>query len=214
MSVTVQGNSAGVLSNSVQVTSTNGGTGNTPTATLTVVAPPSIGKAFGAGSIALGSTTSLTFTIQNSNVGTALHNIGFTDSFPTGLAVANPNGLSGACGGGTITATAGGSSVSLVGATLAAGTSCSFSVNVAGTAAGALTNTTSAVTSTEGGNGTTASASLSVEAPPSIAKSFTDASIVMGATTSLTFTVTNPVGNPAALTGVQASQICCPRASR
>ena len=202
VTVAVQGNTVGALTNSVSVTSTNGGAGNTTSAILTVVAPPTMSKAFGAPSIALNAGTTLSFTIQNSNSGAALHAVGFSDTFPAGLAVAAPNGLSGSCGGGTITATAGSTSVSLSGATLAAGASCLFSVNVTATLAGSLTNTTSVVSSTEGGNGTVASASLSVEAPPSIAKAFTDASIVTGASTTLTFTITNPAGNPAALTGV------------
>jgi CSLREA domain-containing protein/uncharacterized repeat protein (TIGR01451 family) len=202
VSVAVQGNTVGALTNSVSVTSTNGGAGNTTSAILTVVAPPAISKSFGAASIALNASTSLSFTIQNNNGATTLHGVGFSDTFPSGLAVASPNGLSGSCGGGTITATAGSSSVSLSGATLTPGASCLFSVNVTGTTAGTLVNTTTTVTSTEGGNGTTASASLSVEAPPSIAKSFTDASIATGASTTLSFTITNPAGNPAALTGV------------
>ena len=87
--------------------------------------------------------------------------------------VATPNGLSGSCGGGTITALAGSGSVGLAGATLAAGASCTFSVNVTATTPGAKTNTTSAVTSTNGGTGGTASATLSVALDPdlTIAKS-------------------------------------------
>ena len=202
VTVIVVGNTVGALTNTVSTTSTNGGTGNTSSAILNVVSAPTISKSFGAASIALNTNTSLSFTIQNGNAGTALHGVGFTDNLPAGLAVASPNGLSGTCGGGTIAAIAGGNSVSLSAATLAAGASCTFSVNVTGTSPGTLTNTTSAVTSTEGGNGLTASAKLSVEAPPSLAKSFSDASIVTGASTNLTFTITNPAGNPASLTGV------------
>ena len=62
--------------------------------------------------------------------------------------------------------------ISLTGATLAASTSCTFSVNVTGIAAGIQNNTTGNVTSTEGGTGGTASASINVVAPPSIAKVF------------------------------------------
>jgi hypothetical protein len=52
--------------------------------------------------------------------------------------------------------------VSLAGATLAAGTSCNFTVNVTANTAGSKSNTTGAVTSTEGGTGGTASATLNV----------------------------------------------------
>jgi len=44
--VNVTGTTAGAKNNSVQVTSTEGGTGNTSNATVTVVAPPVIIKAF------------------------------------------------------------------------------------------------------------------------------------------------------------------------
>ena len=91
--------------------------------------------------------------------------IGFTDMMPAGLVVATPNGLTGSCGGRTITATAGSSTVSLSAAALAANASCNFTVNVSGTSTGTKNNVTGAVTSTEGGSGGTASASLNVAGP-------------------------------------------------
>ena len=64
-SVTVTGAASGPFTNTTgNVTSTNGGTGNTASANLTVASPPSITKEFGAASIPLNGTTSLTFTIQ------------------------------------------------------------------------------------------------------------------------------------------------------
>jgi uncharacterized repeat protein (TIGR01451 family) len=188
--------------NSVQVTSTEGGTGNTSNASITVVGPPVIIKAFGAASIPLNGSTSLSFTIQNNNTTTTLTGIGFSDTLPAGLVISTPNGLTGSCGGGTITATQATNVISLSGATLAQSSSCTFSVNVTGTAAGSQNNTTGNVTSTEGGTGGTASASLAVVAPPSIAKAFNPAAIALNATTSLTFTITNPAANTVAATGV------------
>ncbi len=202
LSVSVTGTTAGVKNNSVQVTSTEGGTGNTSNASITVVAPPVIIKAFGAASIPLNGSTSLSFTIQNNNTTTALAGIGFSDTLPAGLVIASPNGLTGTCGGGTITAIQGTNVISLTGATLAQSSSCTFSVNVTGTAAGTQNNTTGNVTSTEGGTGGTASASINVVAPPSIAKVFNPSTIVLNATTSLTFTITNPAANAVAETGV------------
>src|SRR5205085_3723557 len=58
--------------------------------------------------------------------------------------------------------TAAASTVSVSGVTLAGGASCTFFVNVAGTAAGPVTNTTSTVSSTNGGTGLTASAPINV----------------------------------------------------
>jgi arabinogalactan endo-1,4-beta-galactosidase len=127
--------------------------------------PPAIAKVFGASSVSLNGTTSLTFNLSNPNAAISLSGVGFTDPFPSGLTVSSPNGLAGSCGGGTITATAGSNSVGLSGATLAAGASCTFAVNVVGSTAGTQNNVTSAVTSTEAGNGGTASAQLTVVGP-------------------------------------------------
>jgi len=202
ISLNVTGTAAGAKNNSVQVTSTEGGVGNTSNASITVAAPPVIIKAFGAASVPLNGSTSLTFTIQNNNTTTTLGGVGFSDALPAGLVVATPNGLTGSCGGGTITGTQATSVISLAGATLAQSTSCTFSVNVTGTAAGTQNNTTGNVTSTQGGTGGTASASISVIAPPSIAKAFAPTAITPGGTSVLTFTITNPLANAVALTGV------------
>ncbi|HEY2499791.1 MAG TPA: hypothetical protein VGK24_22240 [Candidatus Angelobacter sp.] len=202
VTVTVQGTTAGVKNNSVSVTSTEGGVGNTSNASITVVGAPLISKAFGAASIPLNGSTSLSFTIQNGNTTTALTGVGFSDTLPAGLVISTPNGLTGTCGAGTITATAGTNVISLSGGTIAASASCTFSMNVTGIAAGLQNNTTGNVTSTEGGTGGTASASINVVAPPSIAKVFNPSSIALNATTSLTFTITNPAANTVALTSV------------
>jgi hypothetical protein len=144
-----------------------GGGGSSSLPPPPVKYPPSITKAFGGASVALNGTTTLTFNLSNPNTSLALSGISFTDTLPEGQTVATPNGLAGSCGGGTITAVAESGSLSLSGASLAAGASCTFTVNVTATASGTLNNTTSAVTSTEAGNGGTASASLIVASTPS-----------------------------------------------
>ena len=143
--------------------SCGGGSSSTPPPPTKL--PPTISKAFGAASVALNGNTALTFTLSNPNAATSLSGIGFTDTFPSGLAVATPNGLTGNCGGGAITAAAGSNSVSLSGAGLAAGDACTFALNVAGSALGTQNNVTTAVTSTEAGNGGTASAQITVVGP-------------------------------------------------
>jgi trimeric autotransporter adhesin len=205
--VTVQVTALATLTNIVQPTSTNGGTGSVASASLAVVGPPTLSKSFGASSIAVGGSTTLSFALQNNNTGTTLHNVGFSDTLPAGLAIATPNGLTGSCGGGTITATAGTGVVSLSGAALnAGGGSCAFSVNVTGTAAGVDTNTTGAPTSTEGGSGTPASASITVVGPPSITKSFGSGTISLNASTPLTFTLGNS-NTTVSLTGVAFTDV-------
>jgi hypothetical protein len=83
---------------------------------------------------------------------------------PLGIAVTTPNGLAGSCGTGTISnSTVGGHSVlSLTGGTIAANGSCTFSMNIVGLAGGTQVNTTSNVTSTEGGTGNSATATITV----------------------------------------------------
>jgi hypothetical protein len=178
-SVSVTGAWFGYFSVSTQVTSDNGGTGNTSTAHLSVgYVAPTIGAAFGSSSITAGGSTSLGFTITNPNSNSApgvrpatlgvmtLSGIGFTDTLPAGLVVATPNGLTGGCGGGTITAPAGGTTISLAGATLAAGASCTFSVVIVGVSAGSFIDSTGPIGSTEGGPGTAGTAGLTVVGAP------------------------------------------------
>ncbi|MGH9125938.1 MAG: beta strand repeat-containing protein, partial [Acidimicrobiales bacterium] len=190
-SVNVVGTTNGAKVNSVTVSSTNGGTGNTAMATLTVAVAPVIAKSFGAATIPLGGSTTLSFTITNPNASFALTEVAFTDTLPGGLVVSSPNGLSGSCGGGTITATSGAGTVSLSGATVDGGAQCVFSVNVTGSAAGVENNNVS-VTSANAGPGNTASATVTVLAPPTIAKGFGASSIPFGQNTTLTFTLANP----------------------
>jgi hypothetical protein len=140
-----------------------------------IAAPPTVAMAFGAASIPVGGTTSLTFTITNPNAvptvdvrpagfftGT-LTNISFTDTLPAGLLIATPNNLGGSCGG-VITATAATNLVSITGLTLAGGATCGFGVDVIGVAPGTQANTTGAITSTESDPGLTATASITVTA--------------------------------------------------
>jgi CSLREA domain-containing protein/uncharacterized repeat protein (TIGR01451 family) len=161
----------------------------TVTANITNVGPPSIAKAFGAANILLSGSTSLTFTITNSNP-VALTGVAFTDSLPSGLVVSTPNGLSGSCGGGTITATAGSGTVSLSGATVAASGSCMFAVNVTGTTAGNKVNTTGAVTSANGGTGNTATASVVVLSRPDLTITKTHAGNFTPGQVGATYTIT------------------------
>jgi hypothetical protein len=200
-SVDVTATTAGVKNNSVTVSSTEGGTGDTSNATLTVVAPPSLTEAFGAASVPLHGSTSLTFTVDNPNAATALTGLGFTDPLPGGLIVATPSDATTTCATGTLTATPGSSTVTVSGGALPAGADCTFSVNVTGTGPGAKVNTTSTIASVEGGSGAPASATLTVVGPPHIDDAFGEPSIAFGASTILTFDLTNPNAG-AALDGV------------
>jgi hypothetical protein len=217
VSVNVQGTTAGDKLNSVQVSSTEGGTSTTANATVTVVAPPAISKAFGAGSIPRNGTTTLTFTISNpNNPGTPangdLTGVSFSDTLPVSggpasatLVISSTPNVSNTCGG-TVTATAGSGVISLSGSSVAHNTSCTLSVDVKGTVEGDGNNTTSAISSTEGGTGTTSNiATLKVVVPPAISKAFGAANITLNGTTTVTFTITNPASNTSAENGIAFS---------
>lgn len=172
ISVNVTGTSAGVKDNSVSVTSTNGGPGNTSTAQLTVFGPAILLKAFGPSNVQPGGISTLSFTISNPNPGLALTGVGFTDPLPVGMAVANPPNLttSASCGipPGTVAgATAGSTSITVAGVALAAGAApCVITVSVTATGAGQLCNTTTTVTSTQAGPGAPATACLGISSSP------------------------------------------------
>lgn len=126
-----------------------------------------ISKQFGASSIELNAATTLSITITNPNVGTALTGLAFTDPLPAGLIVGTPNGLSSTCNG-TVTATAGSSSVALTGGTLASLGSCTIVVNVKGTTLGEKSNTTDPVSSTESGTGESSNTAILTVIPPEL----------------------------------------------
>src|SRR3982751_5892023 len=63
-----------------------------PTAAHGAPNPPIIAKSFGADSVPLGGSTTLTFGLQNPNL-SFLTGVGFTDNLPAGLVVATPPGL-------------------------------------------------------------------------------------------------------------------------
>src|SRR5207248_1213550 len=79
--------------------------------------------------------------------------------------------------------------------------------NVTGTAAGNPVNTTSTVASANAVTGSAATASIVVLVPPTIAKSFAPTTIVNGASSTLSFTLTNPAVNTVALTNVGFTDI-------
>lgn len=129
--------------------------------------PPTISQGFGAGTIPLQGSTSLSFTIGNPNPSAGLTAIGFDDELPAGLAIAAPDGLTGDCGG-TVTATnlsvgAPGSRIILSGGTLSPDTECAISLNVVGTWGGGKVNAVTVQSSAGAGN--PSSASLAVLPP-------------------------------------------------
>ena len=177
------------MNTSGDMTSSAGNSGFA-TDTLRVNPLPAFSKAFSPNAILAGGTSTLTFTVDNSSSNTGISAITFTDLFPGGLVVASPTGASSNCSGGSLTAIAGVGIVSHANGMVAAGASCTISVNVTSLVVGAHVNTTGDLT-TSAGNSGTATDTLTVEAPPLFTKVFSPDSIALGGTSTLTFTVDN-----------------------
>jgi LPXTG-site transpeptidase (sortase) family protein len=169
---------------------------------------PTLSKSFSPVSVATGITSTLSFTLNNPNTTTSLTGVSFSDVLPAGLTVSSAS--SSACSGGTLTTTSP-RTISLSGGTIAPSGSCTINVTVTGATAGAYTNVSSSVSSSETGPNTTGGAnvgygqsSLTVVDPPVIVKSFTANPIFTNNTTTLSFTITNP-NTVVALSGVNFS---------
>ncbi len=161
--ISVMGTSPGIKVNTSSTLTTNEAptSVNPATATVVVALPPTISKTFGVSVIPLNGVTTLAITINNPNATTALSGVAVTDNLPSGLKVANPNGLVSSCGG-IATAIAGTGVVSLTNGLIPINGSCTIAINVTGVETGLQTNTTNPVTSIEGGTGGTATASITV----------------------------------------------------
>jgi len=165
------------------LTATYSGDGNfnggSDTEAHTVVAQPVISKSFNPSSVPIGGVSILSFTITNPAANTvALTGVGFTDAWPANLVASTPLAVSNTCGGvlldaGGGTINAGDTGIKLDGGSVgvAPGNTCVVAVQVRPTAAGPFVNVTGNVTSTNGGTGNTATATLSTTAaiaPPTI----------------------------------------------
>ncbi|MDJ0822808.1 MAG: hypothetical protein QNJ09_13485, partial [Paracoccaceae bacterium] len=160
------------------------------TANLQIEPAPTFAKVFTPDTIGIdGAPSTLTFTIDNSASAIAATALAFVDNLPAGMEVAPTSNASTTCGPGTVTASGG--TVELSGGEVAAGATCTASVDIVGKTAGTHTNTTEDLTSSLGNSGT-ASDALTVVSPPAFGKAFADSSIPQGGVTTLTFTIDNP----------------------
>ena len=134
----------------------------TQTYALTVTAPAAptitVSKTSFPGTIAVGGTTQLTFTLTNPNA-VRLDGVAVSLTLPSGLVINQSSGgqFVNNCTLGFLSGTTGGSSVSLSGARINASSSCTFTVVVRGTSAGSPavpTGTPSATAASAGAAGT------------------------------------------------------------
>ena len=201
VTVQVTSTNIGVNPNSVSAVTTTtagvpAGVGAGPV-NLTVLAKPTIVKAFSPATVGVSRPSVLTLTISNPTAG-VLTGLAFTDTYPTNLVNAAVAGGVTTCTGGTVTAGNNGSSVALSGGSVPANGSCTVTVNVTSAAAGPYANTSGGVSSVETGVAGPASnaATLTVVATQ-LTKAFGPTGIGVNGVSTLTFTIANGAGNPA-----------------
>ena len=203
--VTVRAIEAGTLTGPAVDLMSSIATATAAEATLTVTpaAAPGFAKIFDLATVDPGGVSTLTFRIDNTANAIEVGSLAFTDDLPEGLVVAPEPGADNGCGG-TVSAPAGGDTVSLSGGDVAAGGTCTLSVDVQALVAGTLTGTSRELTSDLPVNTPGASASLMVnEAPLSVSMSFSPSTIGPGGVSRLTYALDN--GAPVSATAVALS---------
>jgi uncharacterized repeat protein (TIGR01451 family) len=170
-------------------------------AELNVILEPTVTKAFAPATVAIGERSTLTVTITN-NSATNLSGTALTDMLPTGVTVYSAPSTATSCADASVIATAGDNQIGIVGATIPASGSCTFSADVSSSSIGTLTNTigANAITTDQGvSNPAPANADLDVLSPPSISKAFAPASINTNGTSTLTISLGNSNADPITL---------------
>lgn len=170
--------------------------------------PPEVAdKIFSPSTIAVGEVSTLTLTIDNLDPATAATlTSDFVDTMPAGVSIANPANIGGSCPG-TVNAPVGGNTVTYTtGSQIPAGASCTIIVDVTSSTPGTHTNTipVSALATNLGDNSTETSSDLIVNfAAPTLTKTFATDPIALGASSTMTLTLTN--SNTVALTGTSVA---------
>lgn len=188
---------------------------NAPAGQFTVDAPPqapTIEAAFESSKVASGGTVPLTFTIGNSNDTGNLTGLGFVDALPDGMTVATPSDASGSCLStyfGSETAAGGSAQIALAALTLPAGATCTYTVDVAVTGSGPLTDSSGQLDGDYDYGGPTTlplhtaatTANVSAFMAPQAVVVFSPAEFAAGDSSTLTVRTTNPNSGDA-LSGV------------
>jgi len=146
------------------------------TASLAVLAQPTINKVFSPSTIFSDAVSTLTITLTNTNALTAINlsTPAFTDVFPTSpgqMRLASPLSASTTCSGAILLNSSGGAlaagntGIRLDGGSIPAASTCTVTVNVTASTAGMYNNTTSVLSTTDSGSSLTGgSSTLTVNA--------------------------------------------------
>lgn len=196
VSVDVTSGTIGSHLNVTEDLTSSAGNSGPASATLSVATDrPGFSKVFSPGTIVRGGRSTLTFTIDNSANASLAFNMSFLDPLPAGTEIAGPANATTNCTAATLTATPGGSLISFSGGQVAAGAACTVSVDVIGTGAGAIVNTSGELMSSIAGplrSSGKATAVLNVQVSTvSLSKAFTDDPALPGGTVTLEFSLVN-----------------------
>ena len=117
---------------------------------LAVVYAPGFSKAFDPSTVPPGGVSALTLTVDNTlNVADAT-GLAFTDNLPSGMTIADPATADTTCTGGVLTADPGAGVITYTGGSVAAGATCTISVDVVAAEPGEYLNDAGSLTSSLG----------------------------------------------------------------
>lgn len=152
-------------------------------------AQPDFNANFYQDTIGPGSTTTLIYTIENTDLVNPVSDLAFTNNLPANLIIATPAQAVSECVNGLLVAPDGGNTIVFTEGRVSAATNCTIQVNVTSAVPGVYPNTTGDLTS-DAGNSGTASDSLTVDADrPGFSKSFSPNTVNYGDRSTLTFTI-------------------------
>lgn len=154
-------------------------------------APPTFDIAISPNTIGPGSTSTLTYTINNTAETTAVTGLSFSDTLPTGVTIATPERAITTCHSGVLTAVAGTNTITFSDYRLSSASSCTLALDITSLTVGTHDHTTSTLSTSAGSVGT-ANASLTVDSERSgLLMAFAPSTINQGELSQLTFTFDN-----------------------
>ncbi len=176
---------------------------------VNAVLAPSVVKTFSNNTPYVGQVVTLTINIKNNDPTYTITDVSLTDSLPGQVRVANATVTKTNCGSPTVTGPTGNplaandASITISGASIAAGATCVVTANVTSAVAAANVNTIlpNAITSRQGvTNASAASAPINFQSIGAT-KAFSPANFMIGGTSTFTITLRNPTSTP--YSGVQ-----------
>ena len=166
--------------------------------TSVFAAPPTFAIAFSPSTLGPSSTSTMTYTIDNSAEAAGVSALTFSNTLPTGMLISNPSNASTTCVNGTYSAASGGNSITFTDYRLGVGATCTFQLDITSSTPGTHTNTTGAL-STSVGPVNAASADLTIDAArPGFSSAFSPSTTTPNTVSTLTYTIDNTQNGSAA----------------